>query len=115
MLRGPYVSDSLSAHSYEKNGSSLQEDQAHSFLNKFSDAGVLAMHRLMMLMTSLQEKIGANEMYVRRVLAEQVGISPVDLSVWTTDPSRRSVFRLSVRREIEPVVNYLKSQGVTGG
>lgn len=58
------------------------------------------------------KRTNANEMYVRRVLQEQVGIDPLDLDVMAMN--HRYVYRLSVRHNIEPVVAYLRSQGLTG-
>ena len=112
----------LTIENQEKNptaGSLLpaeQTEQNHpsSFLDKITESTTVGLHRLMMLMTSLHERVGMNELYVRKVLAEQIGLSPMDLDSWAMDPDKKSIFRLSVRKDIEPVVNYLRSQGVTG-
>ena len=66
-------------------------------------------HRLVLLMTNLQ-RANANELYVRRVLQEQVGLDPEDVQhLWDTAPH---VFRLSVRHDIEPTILYLRSIGI---
>ena len=67
--------------------------------------------RLVLLVTNLR-RTDVNEIYVRRVLQEQVGISQIDLDVM--EMRHRYVFRLSVRHGIDPVVSFLRSQGLTG-
>ena len=70
-----------------------------------------AIHRLVLLVTSLN-RASANEIYVRRVLQQQLGIHPLELDLLSLH--HPEVFRLSVRHSIEPVVGYLRSQGLTG-
>ena len=92
------------------------------------------LYALVKMMTKLKHKrTTANEMYVRRVLQEQIGLSEYDLdricnSCYNNTPpghgdknmaennnaDRRGVLRLSVRHDIEPVVYYLRSIGITG-
>jgi len=69
-----------------------------------------AIHRLVLLVTSLN-RASANEMYVRRNL-QQIGIHPLELDLLSLH--HPDVFRLSVRHSIEPVIQYLRSQGLTG-
>jgi hypothetical protein len=89
---------------------------------------------LVKMMTTLKHKrTTANEMYVRRVLQEQIGLSEYDLDrmyynknhtstgvfggkkeMVDNNDDNNGVFRLSVRHDIEPVVYYLRSIGITG-
>lgn len=70
-----------------------------------------AIHRLVLLVTTIR-RASANEVYVRRVLQEQVGVDPFDLDLLSL--RRPEVFRLSVRHNIEPVTSLLRSRGLTG-
>jgi hypothetical protein len=95
------------------------------------------LYALVKMMTHLKQKrTTANEMYVRRVLQEQIGLSEYDLDriyhsnhsstravvgdkkemmiEHSNNNNNNGVFRLSVRHDIEPVVYYLKSIGITG-
>ncbi len=65
----------------------------------------------MLLVTSLN-RASANEIYVRQVLQQQIGIHPLELDLLSLHHPQ--VFRLSVRHSIEPVIQYLRSQGLTG-
>lgn len=78
---------------------------------RLTDIVATAIHRLVLLVTNLR-RASANEIYVRRVLQEQVGVDPFDLDVLSL--RRPEVFRLSVRHNIEPVTALLRSRGLTG-
>ena len=76
-----------------------------------TDAVASAIHRLVTLVTQLRH-VSANEAYVSKVLQEQIGISPIELDILSFQ--NPEVFQLSVRQNIEPVVGFLRSQGLTG-
>jgi mTERF len=70
-----------------------------------------AIHRLVLLVTSLR-RASANEIYVRRILQNEIGIHPLELDLLSL--YHPEIFRLSVRHSIEPAIQFLRSQGLTG-
>jgi hypothetical protein len=80
----------------------------------FVDRAAAAVHRLLHVLISARRQ-SANEVYVKRVLKEQVGLDEYDIErMWQCGEYSGQVFRLSVRHQIEPVVKYLKSYGICG-
>jgi len=80
----------------------------------FIDRAAAAVHRLLQVLISARRQ-SANEVYVKRVLQEQIGLNEYDIErMWQCDDYGGQVFRLSVRHQIEPVVKYLKSYGLCG-
>jgi hypothetical protein len=111
----------LQAHDTQRHGTTprnvslvpVASETPISLLQRLTDAAATALHRLVVLATRLRH-MSANEVYVRHMLSEQVGISPRVLDAMAVRPEHRFIFRLSVRHSIEPVVSYLRSQGLTG-
>lgn len=83
----------------------------HSLFPSLTTFVASAIHRLVLLVTNLR-RASANEHYVRRVLQQQLGIEPLDLDLMSLH--HPEVLMLSVRHCIEPVVGYLRSQGLSG-
>ena len=61
-----------------------------------------------------QKRTTANELYVRRVLKDQVGLSEQDVETIFDKTNPSIMRRLSVKQNIEPVVLYLRSIGIVG-
>lgn len=62
-----------------------------------------------------QRRMTANELYVRRVLKDQVGLSEHDIdSLFGHAIHGYMIRRLSVKQNIEPIVLYLRSIGIIG-
>ncbi|KAL4532201.1 hypothetical protein Ndes2526B_g08833 [Nannochloris sp. 'desiccata'] len=85
-------------------------NQHRNLFPSLTDIVASAIHRLVLLVTSLN-RASANEIYVRRNL-QQIGIHPLELDLLSLH--HPDVFRVSVRHSIEPVIQYLRSQGLTG-
>lgn len=95
----------------EQNHSLVPVPKDRSLFPGLTDFVASAIHRLVLLVTNLR-RASANEHYVRRVLQQQLGIAPIDLDLMHLH--HPEIFRLSVRHCIEPVVGYLRSQGLSG-
>lgn len=61
-----------------------------------------------------QKRTTANELYVRRVLRDQIGLSERDIGSLFGQKNASILRRLSVKQNIEPVVLYLRSIGIVG-
>lgn len=90
-----------------------EQNEKENAVMKMAGRAATVMHSVVVLMTSVRRET-ANEQYVKRVLRKQIGLDDFDIQhMWLSEEDKH-VFRLSVRHNIDPVVSYLKSQGVRG-
>lgn len=72
------------------------------------------LYALVAMIQKLKQKRTANELYVRKVLRDQVGLSEHDLATFFDHTHAYEMRRLSVKQNVEPVVSYLRSIGIVG-
>jgi hypothetical protein len=99
-----------------RNGDNEMLESNSSSLRTFSSHEVVdPLYALVTMIQKLKHKrITANELYVRRVLRDQIGLSERDIGSLFGQENAPILRRLSVKQNIEPIVLYLRSIGIVG-
>lgn len=100
--------------SVSRNTMMHSEEQESVASNPMSSIGDPLYALVTMIQKLKQKRTTANELYVRRVLKDQVGLSEQDVENIFDKKNASIMRRLSVKQNIEPVVLYLRSIGIVG-
>lgn len=94
-----------------KNG----DDDNDSIQNSSTASSEDPLYALVTMIQKLKQKrTTANELYVRRVLRDQIGLSEKEIGSLFGQKNASILHTISVKQNIEPVVLYLRSIGIVG-